>query len=163
MDCYQAMRERFTPTMVKLIIIAESPPNSGRYFYDPDGSTGELLYRELMDAFGISRGSAKREGLAAFQTQGLLLLDATYEPVNKIKDLRERDAVILRDYPQLVARLAQFRKTPIVLIKVNVCDLLEAKLIADGFMVLNRGTQIPFPYPGRHLSRFRKEFGRVIK
>lgn len=165
MDRFQVLRERFAPAVVKLIIIAESPPwppESGRYFYDPDGSTGELLYRELMDAFGIPRGASKREGLEAFAAKGPLLLDATYEPVNKIEDPSKKDAIILRDYPQLVARLARFHKTPIALIKVNVCDLLEPKLVADGFVVLNRGIQIPFPHPGRHLARFHKDFARVI-
>jgi hypothetical protein len=51
---YLAMRKQYQPAPVKLIIVAESPPASGKYFYDPSGScTAELLFREMMRALRI--------------------------------------------------------------------------------------------------------------
>ena len=34
---YLAMREKYRPENVKLAIIAESPPDSDKYFYKPTG------------------------------------------------------------------------------------------------------------------------------
>jgi hypothetical protein len=42
--------------------------------------------------------SSKEEGLVQLRLRGWLLVDATYEQVDKSK---ERDETILRDYPQL--------------------------------------------------------------
>ena len=45
---YLLFRSAFAPEPVKLVIIAESPPNSGLYFYDPDGRITEPLFAKLL-------------------------------------------------------------------------------------------------------------------
>ncbi|BAQ16625.1 hypothetical protein GL4_1167 [Methyloceanibacter caenitepidi] len=78
------------------------------------------------------------------------MVDATYEPVDKMSNTR-RDAVIIRDYPLLrddLMNLAPDRSVPVILIKANICRLLEPMLSADGFNVVNRGGSIPFPSHG---------------
>jgi hypothetical protein len=62
------------------VTIAESPPASGKYFYDPTGATSEWLFAALMKQIGFSP-SNKEEGLREFQRRGWILIDATYEPV----------------------------------------------------------------------------------
>jgi hypothetical protein len=47
----------------------------------------------------------KDEGLSAFRQRGWLLVDSTYDPVDDLSD-KDRDEVILRDYPLLCADLA---------------------------------------------------------
>ena len=75
------------------------------------------------------------------------MIDATYEPVNGLKG-KARDQVILRDYlllrDDLVAILPA-KLTPVVLVKENVCRLLEPKLKEDGLNVLNKGRLVYFP------------------
>jgi hypothetical protein len=56
--------------------------------------------------------------------------------------------VIERDYQLLgddLATLAPDRSVPLVLIKKNICKVLEPKLTRDGFRVLNRGASSPSP------------------
>lgn len=146
---YLTLRRRYEPQSVGLIVVAESPPQSGEYFYDPTGRVTEPLFAALMKPLGISP-STKASGLREFQQQGWVLVDATYEPVNKISDTR-RDAVIIRDYPLLrgdLVNLVPDRSAPLILIKANICRLLEPMLSADGFNVVNRGRSIPFPSHG---------------
>lgn len=115
-----------------------------------------------MKRIGLSPHS-KEEGLRAFQAKGWLLVDATYEPVNTFSNA-ERDATILRDYPSLLDDLKHLlcvRSAPLVLIKANVCRLLEPKLIADGFNVLNCGRSIYFPSTGRQ-TEFALQFDAVL-
>jgi hypothetical protein len=41
-DHYLRLRRDYQPENIKLVIIAESPPASGKYFYDTTGSAKEL-------------------------------------------------------------------------------------------------------------------------
>ncbi len=160
---YLLLRRRYEPEpeKISLVIIAESPPRSGRYFYNPTGAITEPLFSALMRQLGISAIS-KEDGLQAFQQRGWVLIDATYEPVNALSCLK-RDGVIARDYPLLrddLTSLIPDRASPVVLIKANVCRILEPKLADDGFNVLNRGRIIYFPSSGRQ-GDFHRQFSAV--
>jgi hypothetical protein len=160
---YLDLRRRYEPRSVKLVVIAESPPASGLYFYDQTGAPSEPLFAALMKQLRIS-STTKEEGLREFQRSGWVLVDATYEPVNKLTR-SNRDRVIDRDYVLLrddLAALMSDRSTPLILIKENVCRLLEPKLAHDGFNVLNRGRVIYFPASGRQNDFFR-QFGAILE
>ncbi len=92
----------------------------------------------------------KKDGLEFFKKQGFFIVDSTYKPVNKMKG-KEREATILSDFDNLVDDLAGIngKKTPLILVKANICRLLEEKLKLMGFTVLNEGVVIPFPSRGQ--------------
>ncbi len=159
---YLALRRRFTPEKIKLVVIAESPPASGLYFYDPEGAVTEPLFAALLKHLGISC-KTKHVGLQEFQRIGWYLMDATYSPVNKLSP-RERNRKIEQDYPLLcddLRSLTPDRSTPLVLIKVNVCRLLEQRLLDDGFNVINQRRSIRFPAMG-HQNKFHEQFREVV-
>jgi hypothetical protein len=161
-DRYLAMRRKFEPARVTFVIVAESPPASGKYFYDWDGKVTEPLFSALMKQLGI-QPKTKREGLGEFQKRGLILVDATYEPVNKN---RQRDLLIVRDYRELCSDLKQLLGTrwnsiPLILIKANVCKLLEPRLTQAGFNVLNQGRAVYFPSSGRQRD-FDRQFREIV-
>jgi hypothetical protein len=161
-QAYLSLRRQYEPDVVKLAIIAESPPTSGKYFYNPAGSKSEPLFAALMKQLPLSP-SSKEMGLREFQQRGWILVDATYEPVNAFGSSK-RDEVIERDYPLLRADLSSLipdKSTPVVLIKTNVCRLLEPKLKQDGFNVLNRGRVIYFPAAGQQ-NEFQRQFKAIL-
>ena len=164
-DYYHKLRAKYIPQHLKLVIIAESPPAGGRYLYDLTGGVGEPLFRALMhDVLGISPAS-KEEGLSEFAKAGYLLVDATYVPVNKSFSPKERDAKILEDYPLLLKDLNELlpsRATDILLVKANVCRLIDARLQSDGYNVINRGVVVPFPAFGNQ-GRFRDVVTGLLK
>jgi hypothetical protein len=90
-----SFRNMFMPASVKLVVVAESPPISGKYFYNPEGAITVTLFRAFMKQIGVEP-KTKNDGLLAFQKAGWVLVDATYEPVNANQ---KRDDVIVRDYP----------------------------------------------------------------
>jgi hypothetical protein len=61
-----------------------------------------------------------------------------------------------------VAALMSDRSTPLILIKENVCRILEPKLAHDGLNVLNRGRVIHFPACGRQKD-FSRQFGAILE
>jgi hypothetical protein len=160
---YLSLRRKYEPVTPKLVIVAESPPASGRYFYDPTGKITEPLFAALMRQL-VLRPRSKDEGLRAFQRAGWVLIDATYQPVNAFSNA-DRDRVIERDYPLLKGDLEQLlsgRPVPIIVIKANVCRALASKLEQDGFNVLNKSKLIYFPAAGQQ-KQFDHQFGALRK
>ena len=159
---YLRYRGRYLPAHRKIVFVLESPPISGLYFYKPEGSVSEPLFRAMMKDVLDVKPRTKEEGLGEFAARGFLLIDATYTPVNHLSG-RARDAAILGDLPLLVEDLATYvePETNVILVKANVCDLLEDKLTQLGFAILNRGTRIPFPSTGQQ-NRFREAVRRVL-
>ena len=94
------------------------------------------------------------------------MADATYEPVNVDAYKKvERNGIIMRDYPLLrhdLLSLTPDRSVPIIVIKSNVCELLDPALSSDGFNVLNRGQKIFFPSNGRQTD-FHRQFADVLR
>jgi len=160
---YLTLRRPYEPDNVKLIVVAESPPASGKYFYNPEGRITEPLFAAMIKQLGFSCTN-KANGLLKFQQCGWVLVDATYEPVNKLNH-SGKIKVIERDYPLLrddLARMTPDRLTPLVLIKANVCQFLEPKLLKDKFNVLNGGIRVPFPSTGQQ-KQFREKLGEILK
>jgi hypothetical protein len=162
---YQHFRDRYIPEQRRIIFVLESPPKSGLYFYDPKGCVTEPLFAAMMKDVLRLRPKTKDAGLCEFAARGFLLIDATYKPVNHPHlSSRDRDALILEDFPKLLKELQKYAvpSTKVVLVKANVCKLLEPKLTACGFTILNRGRTIPFPSTGQQ-TKFREVIGQVIQ
>ena len=157
------MRRRYEPDVVRLAIVAESAPTSGLYFYNPTGATSEWLFRALMQQLPFSPVN-KESGLREFKRRGWILVDATYEPVNELSPSKRVKAIV-GDYQSLredLASLLPYRSAPLILIKENVCRLLEARLRQDGFNVLNAGRVVYFLSHGRQ-NDFHRQFAAVLE
>lgn len=164
---YLALRRKCEPENIRLIIVAESPPKSGLHFYDPTGAVSEPLFAAFMRQLRF-RPDNKKDGLEEFKRRGWVLVDATYEPVNKLgkESAPHRDGIVVRDYPLLrddLAKLTPDRSIPLVLMKENVCRLLEPSLRRDEFKVLNDYRVIPFPRYRREQVKFEREFDSILK
>jgi len=160
---YLALRSRFESESIRLVIVAESPPASGKYFYNPAGALSEPLFAALMQQLDFAPDT-KESGLREFQRRGWVLVDATYEPVNALSGA-VRDRVIMRDYFNLrddLRALLPDHSVPLILLKANVCRLLEPQLTEDRFNVLNKGRAIYFPSHGRQLD-FHRQFCEILK
>ena len=157
---YINLRQKYLPKRIKIIFLLESPPVSGDFFYDPAGRTTEQLFSSMMKLIDYQLKS-KADGLAEFARQHYVLADATYSPVNQIKNERKRNEKILRDLPNLIDDLRSMigrRRVKLILVKANICRMLEEPLKAVGFKVINNGIMVPFPGSGQQ-----KNFFKAIK
>lgn len=155
-DYYSHLRDPFTPGEVKLVMLFESPPVSGMYFYDPEGRTTEALYSAIMKLFGW-KPTFKTEGLQWFCDAGMILLDATYQQVNGMT-LKQRRHIMRADYPDLIARLPD---APVMIGMSAVYDAVNDLLIKDGVYVINGPIKVPFPANGRQ-RQFHEKAGAVL-
>ncbi|CCE03188.1 hypothetical protein BRAS3809_7040004 [Bradyrhizobium sp. STM 3809] len=95
-----------------------------------------------------------------------MLVDATCQQVDKLpKDAgQDRDTLIAGDYPLLIEDLSSLlsdRRVPLILIKANVCRLLEPRLTKDGFKVINAGRLVYFPSTGQQ-KKFEQQFAEIL-
>lgn len=158
---YIKLRNKYPPKKLRVIFVLESPPASGKFFYDPKGKITEPLFSAMMRCVLEFKSKNKEEGLKKFADESYFLVDAIYKPINNIKGAKERNDKILKNYPNLVRDLKEIirsRKVKIILVKANVCRLLENRLKKNGFKVINDGLIIPFP-----ACSWQHEFCRKIK
>ncbi len=162
-EYYLTLRNKYLPKCLKFVFILESPPASGKYFYDDQGSISEPLFSAMMKLLNFKPRN-KRDGLDYFANTGHFLVDATYESVNKFSDT-DRDKKILENYENLIADLENLSnptQIEFILVKANVCRLLESRLSDKGFKVRNKGIVIPFPSTGQQ-SNFSKEIKKIYE
>jgi hypothetical protein len=161
-DYYLRLRNRYLPSKLNLIFILESPPVSGKYFYDETGKTTEPLFSAFMK-FSNYSPSDKTDGLEHFKNEGFFLVDATYKQVNKLKG-KIRDYTILSDYNRLIDDLENIcpeKNVAIILVKANICRMFDERLTKRGFNILNKGIVIPFPSYGQQ-KKFHLEISNVL-
>src|SRR5467141_1312501 len=96
---FNRSRRRYRPRKVRFLLIAESPPSSGGFFYFRTTIGKDHLFRETMKALDLwprnepmRRGVDKRSMLSRFQSKGLYLLDTCELPVDKLRPVERREA-----------------------------------------------------------------------
>lgn len=165
---YAVQRERWRPVHVRLLLIAESPPDPGggprRYFYDDDLTAQDSLFREvaktLLGADTLRNGPrVKPPWLLQLKTLGVFLIDLAPVPVNKVQQARGED-ILVRSVPDCLARVERICPDGIILIKKSVFELLHAPLLRAGFPLLNT-SDIPFPGSGQQ-KRFRRAMASTL-
>lgn len=159
---YITMRDKYKPERITAIFVLESPPKSGKYFYDPEGLPTEPLFTAMMGMIGCSP-SNKTGGLAEFMKRGFLIVDASYTPVNNLRG-RDRDMKVMDGYSLLLKDLQCLtpdKETPLVLVKKNICRLMEPLLKKKRFKVANSGIIIYFLCCGQQ-SEFRRQIAMVM-
>lgn len=150
-----AAAELYRPEKVRLLLVAQAPPVADdRYFYFPDVSTQDSLFRSVARAI-LPHTAPTRDNkaslLAELRDRGVFLIDLKPDPV---------DGSPLSPYvPGLLARIAELAPERIVLIKADVYDTAYPALAAAGLPVSR--VRIPFPSSGRQ-KEFAAAFGRAL-
>lgn len=152
------LRARYKPERIRLLFVAESPPNPRdgelRFFYNPELATWDHLFHALMEVVFDDyqrRAHPKSYWLRRFQEAGFYLIDATDEPVNHLRG-RERRETLRAALPYKLAEMRELvsRETPIVLVKKNVFELMAGPLREQGMNVIH---DAPLPFPSNGWQR----------
>ncbi len=157
------LRENYKPRPVKVLIVAESPPDSNnqeiRFFYNPNQERWDHLFRSIMKVVFpdfVFRAGEKECWLQKFKSAGYYLIDATDQPINKLTQAQRRRIVAasLSDKLLEIKSLVK-KKTPIILVKKGVFKLFNARLRNAGYNVIH-DTFLPFPAYGQQVKFIKK-------
>jgi hypothetical protein len=145
----ESLRRRFRPDRVKWLFVGESPPASGRFFYQCDSG----LYRAMRDAFrSVDPEITDATFLTRLRASGCYLIDLCQEPVDDLNPAVRRAAC--RDSePSLSRRIARLRPQVIVTLLRSIEENVRTAAGSAGWC----GTFFHLPYPGRW-SRHRDTF-----
>jgi len=149
----ERLRRRYQPTKVRLLFVGESPPASGRFFYQRDSG----LYRAIRDAFcALDPSVTDEQFLGRFQSAGCYLIDVCAEPVDHL-DGPARRASCLAGEPFLSRSIRRFQPAAIVILLRSIQGNVRRAAERAGW----RGPMIELPYPGRWV-RHREAFLRCL-
>jgi hypothetical protein len=156
--------DEYKPKIVKILWIVESPPKSNppRYFYRPELSRFDSLFRETLKVLDIDIIKSKVSALKEFQGQGYFLIDSMKCPADKCNshlkpEMRRNCRNILQE------EILSLNPNKILIIKkdvyVPIIQLLaEIDLKYPGFQISSKVINkcvIPFPGSGQQI-RFRE-------
>ena len=142
----------FRPEKVGTLLIAEAPPSAlDRYFYFPNVSTHNSLFREVAHAITSMQPTRenKRELLTMLQVRGVFMIDAVPEPV---------DGRYSIDVGRLISRVRRLLPERVIVVKAGVFDRVFEPLRDAGIPIVP--IRIPFPGSGQQVT-FRREFARA--
>jgi hypothetical protein len=167
---YDTIRERYRPAIIKVLLIAESPPpaadiQSSRHFYRSDKirtddrlftNTIRALYPETAHVPERELEQQKEKWLHTFQSDGWYMIEALEASQEHAVTKQERQARIQQSLPRLIERVRALTDTStrIILIKSNVFAVTKTPLQQAGFTILN--TEL-LDYPGRFNQRTYRE------
>lgn len=152
-DWYQALRQRWKPEKVRLLLIGESPPDDGgditkrRFFYAEELSESDLLFRGVADALcdsgKLTKGDLKTPWHQRLQDQGVYLIDLASVPVNALST-SARNKVLRESVDGCVQRVSDLAPDGIVICHTPSFKVLAEPLRAASLPLLHN-SPIPFP------------------
>jgi hypothetical protein len=149
----EIIRAAYRPQKVRMLFVGESPPASGRFFYNRDSG----LYRALRDAFHLVDESIVDENfLAVFQGLGCYLIDACRRPVDRMEPAVRR-STCLEGEALLSRRIQSFQAETIVSLVRSISANVDRAALRASWT----GTLLAVPYPGRWIQH-RKAFLELL-
>jgi hypothetical protein len=167
-NSYATARNKYRPTKVNVLVIAESPPSSGGYFYTEKAIGKDHLFRETMKALELwpvdrpmRKGCDKRPMLERFRSLGFFLIDTCELPVDKMS-LGQRRLYTAQGALTLPNRVKRFDPAGILIVKKTVFSPVRQALSMAGFenRILNKKS-LPFPSHGNQ-RKFRRMLRRLV-
>ena len=161
----------YLPNKVSILWIVESPPKSDppRYFYRPELTGFDSLFRETMKALEIPVTNPKTEALIEFQSRGHFLIDSMKCPADKgnahLKpQMRNNCSSILKEEiisldPEYILIIKADVYYPVISLMNEIDRVYSEKNIS--VRVLNKFS-IPFPGSGQQV-RFREAVKQYLK
>jgi len=144
-------RKRYRPDRVRILFVGESPPSSGRFFYQADSG----LYRAVRETFIQAFPPLKNTGfLDSFCTLGCYLIDLCSEPVDKMTPKARRYSCRIGE-KRLAQKIRALHPQTIVTVVRSIRANVRHAQERAGWS----GRYLELPYPGRwhrHRVKFRK-------
>lgn len=170
MNIYDQARLKYRPEKIRVLFIAEAPPeNVERFFYYEDVRDHDALFVNLIRALYADYRDAdikdirreKGKLLERFRDDGYYLIDALPEPISLKLSPREREKLIKSQTDHLVDEVRKIGpENGVVLIKATVFHSIYDALIQAGLQIRNT-EPVPFPSSGQQVN-FQESIKNVV-
>jgi hypothetical protein len=154
----ERLRRRYRPSRVRMLFVGESPPASGRFFYQADSG----LYRAIRQTFlSVFPNLKQTDFLESFRDLGCYLVDLCGNPVDRLP-IKQRRFACAHGETRLAATIRQLDPEVMVTIVRSIAPNVERAQAQAKW----QGTHIELPYPGRwktHRDAFERALIRVLR
>ena len=149
----ERLRKNFLPNQVRILFVGESPPASGRFFYQENSG----LYRAIREAFvKVFPGLRDAKFLESFRDLGCYLIDLCKNPVDRLQPKARRKAR-RKGEPQLSETIRKSRPQIIIVVIHSISRNVHRSELQANWS----GRHVELPYPGRWI-RHRTAFIRRL-
>ena len=149
----ERLRKHYRPDRVRILFVGESPPASGRFFYQADSG----LYRAVKDTFLRPFPSLRgADFLDSFCSLGCYLVDLCGEPVDNLTHGARRQAC-RKGETRLAQKIRELRPQTIVTVVRSIRENVKRARERAGWS----GPHLELPYPGRW-HRHRTKFCQLL-
>jgi hypothetical protein len=154
----ERLRKIFRPKQVRILFVGESPPASGRFFYQADSGLYHAIREAFVKAFPELR---ERDFLTSFRSLGCYLVDLCERPVDQLQPKGRRKA--RRDgEPSLSKSLRALRPELVIVVVRSIArNVQRSEHLANW-----SGRHVELPYPGRwirHRTAFIRQLVPVLR
>ncbi|CAG5086849.1 hypothetical protein [Parvicella tangerina] len=173
MDKFNQARLKYKPTVIKYLLVAETPPksDSNRFFYFEYVDKQDSLFLEIMKVlYPIETSSLsikeirlkKEEFLNRFKTDGFYLIDSLDKPFEEKYSSRQKIELIRKGQVDLLSKITKLlsSETKVILIASPVYKANIEFLKANKVPVIN-SEFIDFPGSGGQ-KKFREKMWSIL-
>ncbi len=153
-----ALREQFRPNRVRLLFVGESPPASGKFFYDK-GPMTRFTAKAFEAAHGLTFSATdQNEFLTYFKKCGCFLDDISHSPIDGLA-VEERTRRLAESVAGFARRIAALKPKAIV---VTLKKIEPHVRIAAA----QAGLEVPIhvvPFPGHgHQTKYVERLAEIV-
>ncbi len=152
-DSREGLRRRYRPARVRILFVGESPPASGRFFYQADSGLYRAIRGTFLHAFPSLHGG---DFLQFFRDQGCYLVDLCAMPVDRLRPPERRRACVEAE-AGLIETIKAIQPKVIVVFLRSIAPNVRRALQSANW----NGLHVELPYPGRW-QRHRVAFERAL-
>lgn len=160
MNEIETIRGSYRPKIVKVLLIGESAPASGDFFY-----TGDTLTTYTREAFSLAFPEANipfnhNDFLNFFKGHGFFLDDLCLIPINNTgrenRQQHNRESI-----PSLAKRFKEYQCTEIICIMIGIREYVKEAIERAGLPHATRFRAIPFGGNGQQ-GRYREGLASIL-
>ena len=153
----EKLRKSYQPKKIKLLLIGESPPESGKFFYLKSSMT-IFTQRAFENTFKLKFKNNKAF-LEYFKKKGCYLDDLSLIPVDRMPSSRRKE-VLSNSVPSLAKRLKSYKPEIVIIalkkIERKVNEALELSSI--------QCERYALPFPGNgHQNKYIQKLSKILK
>jgi hypothetical protein len=154
----ERLRNSLRPKKVRILFVGESPPASGRFFYQADSG----LYRAIREAFVKAFPDLRDANfLESFRELGCYLIDLCEFPVDRLQPKARRKAHLAGE-PRLSKTIRKLRPEIIIVVIHSISRNVQRSEVRANWS----GRHVALPYPGRwirHRTTFIRQLGPILR
>lgn len=159
---WENLRDKYKPPIpIKLLLVGESPPklNTGRFFYEV-GPLTRHTKAAFASVYPNVDGLSDSEFLCCFKKIGCYLDDITLKPVAGM-DYTTRNYTLLKELPDLIDRLKQYRPKAVVSIVKRTGFFVKYAVEKVGLDL--EADYLPFPaHRQRNIDNFVERMSKIL-